>query len=161
MVLILLQILYESAQILFCFILIEILSSSQSVSGHPVAWVNNQFRQYIFDISDFLSSPSKNDNNITVSLESAWHYGLNVTARPDAEFFPGLGYVSISEKHISYPGRAHDILRLCLVRISFCVPVDSQGNLRFWVGLGTSFPLPFQQSFNEYIGPSLRPKWDT
>lgn len=70
----------------------------QSVSGHPVAWVNNQFRHYIFDISDFLASPSSHDNNLTVSFESAWYYGLNVTARPDAEFFPGLGYVSINEK---------------------------------------------------------------
>lgn len=28
------------------------------------------------------------DKNLTVAFESAWHYGLNVTRRPDAEVFP-------------------------------------------------------------------------
>ncbi|GLB44993.1 putative glycoside hydrolase family 2 protein [Lyophyllum shimeji] len=62
-----------------------------SVGGHPVAWVNNQFRQYTFDISDFIAAPSAHDNNVTVALESAYHYGLNVSTRPDAEPFPGNG----------------------------------------------------------------------
>ncbi|KAF8069887.1 glycoside hydrolase family 2 protein [Lyophyllum atratum] len=62
-----------------------------SVAGHPVAWVNNQFRQYTFDVSASVASPSSDDNNVTVSLQSAYHYALNVSTRPDAEHFPGNG----------------------------------------------------------------------
>ncbi|KAG6831912.1 hypothetical protein H0H87_003410 [Tephrocybe sp. NHM501043] len=62
-----------------------------SVAGHPVAWVNNQFRQYTLDVSAALSASSPADNNLTVMLESAYHYALNVSARPDAEHFPGNG----------------------------------------------------------------------
>ncbi|KAF5385855.1 hypothetical protein D9615_002685 [Tricholomella constricta] len=62
-----------------------------SVGGHPVAWVNNQFRQYTFDISAFIAAPSSGDSNLTVSLQSAYHYALNVSTRPDAEHFPGNG----------------------------------------------------------------------
>ncbi|KAL0955666.1 hypothetical protein HGRIS_001893 [Hohenbuehelia grisea] len=56
-------------------------------AGHPIAWVNNQFQQYVFDVSGLLDSPLNNDTNVTVAFESAWTYGLNVTARPDAEDF--------------------------------------------------------------------------
>ncbi|KAF8638149.1 hypothetical protein AX17_002406 [Amanita inopinata Kibby_2008] len=70
-------------------------------AGHPVAWVNNQFRQYSFDVTDMMTPAG--DNNLTVSLESAWYYGLNVTSRPDAEAFPnGLG-VDTSDNY-EYPG---------------------------------------------------------
>jgi len=62
-----------------------------SVAGHPVAWVNNQFRQYTFDVSRSIATPTSNDNNVTVSLQSAYHYALNVSTRPDAEPFPGNG----------------------------------------------------------------------
>ncbi|KAH0589713.1 putative beta-mannosidase A [Termitomyces sp. J132] len=62
-----------------------------TVSGHPIAWVNNQFRQYTFDISTAISAPSPSDNNLTVSLESAFFYALNVSTRPDVEQFPGNG----------------------------------------------------------------------
>ena len=62
---------------------------AQSVAGHPVAWVNNQFQQYVFDITELVASPVNNDTNVTVAFESAWHYGLNVTARPDVEFISG------------------------------------------------------------------------
>lgn len=55
------------------------------MAGHPVAWVNNQFQQYAYDVTDLILSPVGDDTNLTVVLESAWHYGLNVTARPDAE----------------------------------------------------------------------------
>ena len=57
----------------------------ETVAGHPVAWVNNQFQQYVFDVTDFLGSPLNDDTNVTVAFESAWHYGLNVTSRPDAD----------------------------------------------------------------------------
>lgn len=60
-----------------------------TVAGHPVAWVNNQFRQYIYDVTDLLASPSPHDTNLTVAFESAWWYGLNVTSRPDAEWVHG------------------------------------------------------------------------
>ena len=53
-----------------------------------MAWVDNQFRQYVYDISDLIASPTADDTNVTVSLESAYLYGLNVTSRPDAEISP-------------------------------------------------------------------------
>ena len=37
------------------------------------------------------------DNNLTVAFESAWHYGLNVTRRPDAEVFP-IGSDNVRER---------------------------------------------------------------
>ncbi|KAG6909672.1 hypothetical protein DXG01_016079 [Tephrocybe rancida] len=67
-----------------------------SVGGHPVAWVNNQFRQYTFDVSAAISAPSLTDNNLTVALESAYLYALNVSTRPDAETLPNGGF--------EYPG---------------------------------------------------------
>ncbi|OBZ70764.1 Beta-mannosidase A [Grifola frondosa] len=59
-----------------------------TVAGHPVAWVDNQFRQYVYDISHLIASPVHHDTNVTVALESAYFYGLNVTSRPDAEISP-------------------------------------------------------------------------
>ena len=59
-----------------------------------MAWVNNQFRQYGFDVSELIAlalDDQPGDNNLTVAFESAWYYGLNVTARPDAELFPNDG----------------------------------------------------------------------
>lgn len=58
---------------------------SQTVAGHPVAWVDNQFQQYVYDVTDLIASPSDNDRNITVAFESAYFYGLNVTSLPDTE----------------------------------------------------------------------------
>ncbi|KJA19197.1 glycoside hydrolase family 2 protein [Hypholoma sublateritium FD-334 SS-4] len=57
-----------------------------TLAGHPVAWVNNQFTQYIFNVSEILRSTR--DAKLVVAFESAWTYGLNVTGRADAEFFP-------------------------------------------------------------------------
>ncbi|OSD01219.1 glycoside hydrolase family 2 protein [Trametes coccinea BRFM310] len=59
-----------------------------TVSGHPVAWVSNQFQQYVYDVTDFIVAPAQNDTNVTVALESAYTYGLNITSRPDAEISP-------------------------------------------------------------------------
>ncbi|KAG1812220.1 glycoside hydrolase family 2 protein [Suillus subaureus] len=50
--------------------------------------IANIFRRYTYDVSDYLSSSTGGDNNLTIALESAWYYGLNVTMRPDAEYFP-------------------------------------------------------------------------
>lgn len=58
----------------------------QTVAGHPVAWVNNQFRQYVYDVTELLASPLGGDTNLTVAFESAWFYGQNVTSRPDVEW---------------------------------------------------------------------------
>ncbi|KAH0828104.1 glycoside hydrolase family 2 protein [Lanmaoa asiatica] len=68
-------------------------------AGHPVAWVNNQFRRYTYDVSGYLESPVGGDNNLTIALESAWYYGLNVTARPDAEklFIFNFEYPNVRE----------------------------------------------------------------
>ncbi|KAF7377200.1 Glycoside hydrolase family 2 protein [Mycena sanguinolenta] len=53
-----------------------------TLADRPVAWVNNQFRQYIFDVS-FLRGITT--GNLTVAFESAYYYGQNVSMRPDAE----------------------------------------------------------------------------
>lgn len=54
-------------------------------AGQPVAWTNNQFRQYVFDVSDFPARSTRVSNNISISFESAWHYGLNVSNREDTQ----------------------------------------------------------------------------
>ncbi|KAF9258872.1 glycoside hydrolase family 2 protein [Marasmius fiardii PR-910] len=55
-------------------------------AGQPVAWVNNQFRHHIFDVTPHLAAGS---GNLTLDFESAVSYGLNVSSRPDATFYPG------------------------------------------------------------------------
>ena len=42
--------------------------------------MNNQFRQYVYDITETLNSTTGTDNNVTVAFESAYAYGLNVSA---------------------------------------------------------------------------------
>ncbi|KIL57301.1 glycoside hydrolase family 2 protein [Amanita muscaria Koide BX008] len=70
-------------------------------SGHPVAWVNNQFRHYIFDVTDKMTPLA--DSNLTIAFESAWYYGLNVTSRADAEVFPQGPGIRTSDNY-EYPG---------------------------------------------------------
>ncbi|THG96702.1 hypothetical protein EW026_g5176 [Hermanssonia centrifuga] len=60
-----------------------------TVAGHPVAWVNNQFRQYAYDVTDLIANPVHGNTNLTIVFESAYFYGMNVTARPDVEWVPG------------------------------------------------------------------------
>ena len=64
--------------------------------GQPIAWVNNQFRQYVYDVSGILAgNSSSGDNNLTVAFEAASTYGLNVSSRPDVEWDPeGISVVS-------------------------------------------------------------------
>ncbi|KAJ7461141.1 glycoside hydrolase family 2 protein [Mycena latifolia] len=57
-----------------------------TMADQPIAWVNNEFRRYVFDVS-FLSSVAS--GNLTVAFESAYYYGLNVSRRPDAEVIIG------------------------------------------------------------------------
>ncbi|KAG1889956.1 glycoside hydrolase family 2 protein [Suillus subluteus] len=64
--------------------------------------IANIFRRYTFDVSHYLSSPAGEDNNLTIALESAWYYGLNVSMRPDAEYFPTTPIVS-TEDNFEYP----------------------------------------------------------
>ncbi|EIW83456.1 glycoside hydrolase family 2 protein [Coniophora puteana RWD-64-598 SS2] len=68
-------------------------------AGHPVAWVDNQFKRYVFDVSGYLESPAGDDKNLTIALESAWYYGLNVTSRPDAEYFPNNANATTSDDY--------------------------------------------------------------
>ena len=65
------------------------------MAGQPIAWVNNQFRQYVYDVTNLVNSTSGDDWNITVSFESAYTYGMNVTARPDVEQDPIVVNVSL------------------------------------------------------------------
>ncbi|KAJ7710527.1 glycoside hydrolase family 2 protein [Mycena rosella] len=68
-------------QILLVFYGLDTIANI-TLAGQPIAWVNNEFRQYVFDVS-FLSSVTA--GNLTVAFESAYYYGLNVSTRPDAE----------------------------------------------------------------------------
>ncbi|KAJ7458250.1 glycoside hydrolase family 2 protein [Mycena latifolia] len=68
-------------QILLAFYGLDTIANI-TLAGQPIAWVNNEFRQYVFDVS-FLSSVTA--GNLTVAFESAYYYGLNVSTRPDAE----------------------------------------------------------------------------
>ncbi|KAH7888955.1 glycoside hydrolase family 2 protein [Phlebopus sp. FC_14] len=90
-----------SARTLLVFYGIDTIASV-TISGHPVAWVDNQFTRYTYDVSDFLRSPLGGDNNLTIALESAWYYGLNVTSRPDAEAFPNTPDV-VTADNFEYP----------------------------------------------------------
>ncbi|KAH9949043.1 glycoside hydrolase [Amylocystis lapponica] len=63
-----------------------------TVAGHPVAWTDNQFRQYVYDVSDLIASPVADDKNLTVVFESAYFYGLNVTSSPNAKTPLGSDY---------------------------------------------------------------------
>lgn len=66
----------------------------QTMLGQPIAWVNNQFRQYVYDVSTVLGrNISIGNNNLTVAFEAAAAYGLNVSARPDMEFVEGVSVV--------------------------------------------------------------------
>lgn len=53
------------------------------MAGHPVAWVNNQFQQYVYDITDYLASPLDDDNTLNIAFESPITYGQNVSSRAD------------------------------------------------------------------------------
>ncbi|TRM70352.1 glycoside hydrolase family 2 protein [Schizophyllum amplum] len=75
-----------------------------TIGDHPMAWVNNQFMQWVFDVTDVVQAYAPADAalygaqdgygaqvplavsapNITISLESAYYYGLNATSRADA-----------------------------------------------------------------------------
>lgn len=68
------------------------------MADQPVAWVNNQFRQYVFDVS-FLNAMGA--GNLTVAFESAYYYGLNVSMRLDAETIIG-DTVSVGESTPEY-----------------------------------------------------------
>ncbi|KAK7051780.1 glycoside hydrolase family 2 protein [Favolaschia claudopus] len=53
-----------------------------TLAGRPIAWVNNEFRQYTFDVS-FLTGITS--GNLTVDFESAYWYGQNISTRPDTQ----------------------------------------------------------------------------
>ncbi|KAJ7187692.1 glycoside hydrolase family 2 protein [Mycena pura] len=72
-------------QILLAFYGLDTVANI-TLAGQPIAWVNNQFRQYVFDVS-FLRQVTT--GNLTVEFESAYWYGLNVSSRPDAELIIG------------------------------------------------------------------------
>ncbi|KAI0644693.1 glycoside hydrolase family 2 protein [Trametes meyenii] len=63
-----------------------------TVAGHPVAWVNNQFQQYVYDVTEYLDSPLNNDTSLTIAFESPYYYGLNVSSRPDVKPQPGIDF---------------------------------------------------------------------
>ncbi|KAI0030346.1 glycoside hydrolase [Vararia minispora EC-137] len=62
-----------------------------TLADEPVAWVSNQFQQYVFDISPILSSAPSSGANLTLAFESAHLYGLNASTQPNAETFPETG----------------------------------------------------------------------
>lgn len=65
--------------------------------------------RYTFNVSHILASAGEAQNrNLTVSFESAYLYGLNVSSRPDAEYLI-----------------ASDVVRMGLLQIFFEIADDS------------------------------------
>lgn len=55
-----------------------------------VYWILIISRRYAFNVTDIVSSiHTATDKNLTVTFESAWLYGLNVSSRSDAESLGG------------------------------------------------------------------------
>ena len=99
-----------------------------------MAWVNNQFQQYVYDITDLIASPRRGTTNITVSLESAYLYGLNVTSRPDVEWAKGdVVRCVATTSTLSYT----ILMLVMLVRISVHQAMGSEGAVGLRLGLGT------------------------
>lgn len=68
-----------------CYAAPSLTLELQTVAGHLVAWVNNQFQQYVYDITDYLASPLANDTSLNISFESPITYGQNISSRADVE----------------------------------------------------------------------------
>ncbi|KAL0576527.1 hypothetical protein V5O48_005447 [Marasmius crinis-equi] len=92
----------SSSQTLLVFWGIDTIANI-TFAGQPVAWVNNQFRHHIFDVTPHLATGS---GNLTLDFESAVFYGLNVSSRPDATFYPGGNGV------FEYPAARHYIRKI-------------------------------------------------
>ncbi|KAF8525862.1 glycoside hydrolase [Hysterangium stoloniferum] len=76
-----------------------------TLGEQPVAWTDNQFRQYSFNVTHILSSiDDAQHRNLTVSFESAYFYGLNVSKRPDAEVLINSDDVCCLKKLFEVPG---------------------------------------------------------
>ncbi|KAJ7901256.1 glycoside hydrolase family 2 protein [Mycena leptocephala] len=81
----------NSDQVLLVFHGLDTIANI-TLAGKPVAWVNNQFRQYVFDVSWLRNE--KSPGNLTVAFESAYFYGRNVSRRADFDpWLPGDVYV--------------------------------------------------------------------
>lgn len=54
-----------------------------------MAWVSNEFQQYVFNVTDILSTVDSGESgNLTVAFESPYLYGLNASGfAPDSETF--------------------------------------------------------------------------
>ena len=86
-----------------CTPLVSNSQGGQTVAGHQVAWVNNQFQQYVYDVTDLVATPVHGNTNVTVAFESAWLYGLNVTARPDVEVQPIVVFAAVKDVEHLFP----------------------------------------------------------
>ncbi|KAJ7662697.1 glycoside hydrolase family 2 protein [Mycena polygramma] len=71
----------DAGQILLVFNGLDTIANI-TMADRPIAWVNNQFRQYIFDVS-FLSELFA--GNLTVAFQSPYWYGQNISTRSDYE----------------------------------------------------------------------------
>lgn len=57
----------------------------KTIAGHPLAWVNNQFQQYVYDVTDYLASPLQDDQTLHIDFESPLIYGQNISSRLDVQ----------------------------------------------------------------------------
>ena len=71
---------------------------AKTLAEQPVAWVNNEFQQYVFNVTDILSTAdSSTDTNLTLSFESPYLYGLNASGfAPDDQTFGDVIIPSLS-----------------------------------------------------------------
>ncbi|KZV60846.1 glycoside hydrolase family 2 protein [Peniophora sp. CONT] len=65
-----------------------------TLAEQPVAWVNNEFQQYVFNVTDILSTSDNNLSiNLTLAFESPYLYGLNASGfAPDSQTFGDFEY---------------------------------------------------------------------
>lgn len=47
--------------------------------------MNNQFQQYVYDVTEYLASPLGGDTTLNIAFESPITYGQNVSSRADVE----------------------------------------------------------------------------
>lgn len=66
-----------------------------------MAWVNNEFQQYVFNVTDIMSTVDAGPNaNLTVAFESPYLYGLNASGfAPDSQTFGDVSLQIAFVKH--------------------------------------------------------------
>ena len=101
----------------------------QTLAERPVAWVANEFQQYVFNVTDILStSAGSSDKNLTVALESQYLYGLNASG-------PSVDTQTWGDVRIDYFPHSFEMLIHTIVCIPMGKDLGAEGSVRLWLGL--------------------------